>query len=44
MTDKANFADQIENDKNKNNVRCQFCNSLMLKGKEASYSEQEVRN
>ncbi|EDW11477.2 guanine nucleotide exchange factor MSS4 homolog [Drosophila mojavensis] len=42
MTDEANFADQIENEKNRTNVRCQFCNSLMLKAREASYCEQEV--
>lgn len=42
MTEEANFADQIENDKNKTNVRCQFCNSLMIKAKEAKYCEQKV--
>lgn len=42
MTEEANFADQIENDKNKTNVRCQFCNSLMIKAQEAKYCEQKV--
>lgn len=42
MTEEANFADQIEDDKNKTNVRCQFCNSLIIKAKEATYCEQKV--
>ncbi|XP_030556880.1 guanine nucleotide exchange factor MSS4 homolog [Drosophila novamexicana] len=42
MTDEANFAEQIVNDKNKTNVRCQFCNSLMLKAKEGTYAEQQI--
>ncbi|KAH8263024.1 hypothetical protein KR044_003278 [Drosophila immigrans] len=42
MTEEANFADQIADDKNKTNVRCQFCNSLMLKAHEGKYCEQEI--
>ncbi|KAH8409551.1 hypothetical protein KR222_008399 [Zaprionus bogoriensis] len=42
MTEEAKFAEQIENDKNKSNVRCQFCNSLMLKAQEAKYCEQKT--
>ncbi|EDV31257.1 uncharacterized protein Dana_GF14634 [Drosophila ananassae] len=42
MTEEAVFPDQIVDGKNKTNVRCQFCNSLMLKAQEGSYNEQEV--
>ncbi|XP_030383726.1 guanine nucleotide exchange factor MSS4 homolog [Scaptodrosophila lebanonensis] len=42
MTEESNFAAQIENDRNKLSVRCQFCNCLMLKANEGSYCEQEV--
>ncbi|KAH8324224.1 hypothetical protein KR074_001788 [Drosophila pseudoananassae] len=42
MTEEAVFPEQIVDGKNKTNVRCQFCNSLMLKAQEGSYNEQEV--
>ncbi|XP_017098022.2 guanine nucleotide exchange factor MSS4 homolog [Drosophila bipectinata] len=42
MTEEAAFPEQIVDGKNKTNVRCQFCNSLMLKAQEGSYDEQEV--
>jgi len=42
MTEEVSFAEQIENNTNKINVRCQFCNSLMLKAHEGKYCEQEV--
>ncbi|EDW78035.1 uncharacterized protein Dwil_GK24796 [Drosophila willistoni] len=38
----TNFADQIANGKNRTNVRCQFCNSFMLKAQEGSYREKEA--
>lgn len=45
MTDETNFPNEInENSQNKNSVRCQFCNSIILKAKSANYVEQEVRN
>uniref|UniRef100_A0A0K8TLE5 Putative guanine nucleotide exchange factor n=1 Tax=Tabanus bromius TaxID=304241 RepID=A0A0K8TLE5_TABBR len=43
MTDEQNFTEQIENEKNKNTVRCQFCNSLMLKPKSAKFVEDEFK-
>lgn len=44
MTDETNFCKEIDNDnnKNKNSVRCQFCNSIILKPNSANYSENEV--
>lgn len=42
MTEEANFAEQIADNHNKTNVRCQFCNSFMLKANEGMYCEQEV--
>ncbi|KAH8269737.1 hypothetical protein KR018_008657 [Drosophila ironensis] len=42
MTEEAAFPEQIVDGKNKTDVRCQFCNSLMLKAKDGSYNEQEV--
>ncbi|ALC38906.1 CG7787 [Drosophila busckii] len=42
MTEVANIEQQIVNNKNKTNVRCQFCNSLMLKAQEGSYCQQEI--
>ncbi|BFF95896.1 guanine nucleotide exchange factor MSS4 homolog [Drosophila madeirensis] len=42
MTEEANIPEQIADGKNKTNVRCQYCNSLMLKASEGSYSEQEI--
>ncbi|XP_017047956.1 guanine nucleotide exchange factor MSS4 homolog [Drosophila ficusphila] len=42
MTDEADFSDQIADGKNKTNVRCQFCNSLMLKAQEGTHSQEEV--
>lgn len=44
MTDESSFPSEInENNQNKNTVRCQFCNSIILKAKSANYVEQEVR-
>ncbi|EDW04068.1 guanine nucleotide exchange factor MSS4 homolog [Drosophila grimshawi] len=42
MTEESNFAEQIVNNHNKTNVRCQYCNSLMLKATEGTYCEQEI--
>ncbi|XP_017016123.1 guanine nucleotide exchange factor MSS4 homolog [Drosophila takahashii] len=42
MTEEADFSDQIVDGKNKSNVRCQFCNSLMLKAQEGTFSAEEV--
>lgn len=42
MTDETNFCKEIDNNKNKNSVRCQFCNSIILKPNSANYSENEV--
>ncbi|XP_016989353.1 guanine nucleotide exchange factor MSS4 homolog [Drosophila rhopaloa] len=42
MTEVSDFSDQIAGGKNKSNVHCQFCNSLMLKAQEGTYSEEEV--
>lgn len=42
MTDESNFYKEIDNNKNKNSVRCQFCDSVILKAKSANYSENEV--
>ncbi|XP_017068591.2 guanine nucleotide exchange factor MSS4 homolog [Drosophila eugracilis] len=42
MTEEGAFSEQIVDGKNKSNVRCQFCNSLMLKAQEGTYSEEEV--
>lgn len=42
MTDESDFPSQIEGDKNRNSIYCQYCNSIMLKPKTASYVEDEV--
>ncbi|EDX04213.1 guanine nucleotide exchange factor MSS4 homolog [Drosophila simulans] len=42
MTEEADFSEQITDGKNKSNVRCQFCNSLMLKAQEGTYNQEEV--
>lgn len=42
MTDETNFCKEIDNNRNKNSVRCQFCNSIILKPNSANYSENEV--
>ncbi|KAH8237928.1 hypothetical protein KR032_008066 [Drosophila birchii] len=42
MTEEADFSTHIAEGKNKSNVRCQFCNSLMLKAQEGVYSKEEV--
>ena len=43
MTDVALIPDEIGEDlENKNNVRCQFCNSLILSKKAAKYVLKEV--
>jgi len=42
MAEEADFSEQITDGKNKSNVRCQFCNSLMLKAQEGTYNQEEV--
>lgn len=42
MTEEADFSGHIAEGKNKTNVHCQFCNSLMLKAQEGVYSKEEV--
>ncbi|KAH8281473.1 hypothetical protein KR054_000833 [Drosophila jambulina] len=42
MTEEADFTAHIDEGKNKTNVRCQYCNSLMLKAQEGIYSKEEV--
>lgn len=43
MTDVALILEEIdEEQKNKNNVRCQYCNSLILSKKSAKYISKEV--
>ncbi|KAH8352140.1 hypothetical protein KR084_002243 [Drosophila pseudotakahashii] len=42
MTEAADFGELIVDGKNKSNVRCQFCNSLMLKAQEGTFSEEKV--
>ena len=44
MTEIALITDEIDQDqKNRNNVRCQFCNSLILTKKTANYILKEVQ-
>lgn len=42
MTDETNFCKEIDNNKNKNSVRCKFCSSIILKPNSANYSDNEV--
>lgn len=42
MTEETDFPKEIDDNKNKNTIRCQFCDSIILKAKSASYSETEV--
>lgn len=42
MTEETDFPNEIDNNKNKNTIRCQFCDSIILKAKSANYSENEV--
>lgn len=42
MTEETDFPSEIDNNKNKNTIRCQFCDSIILKAKSANYSENEV--
>lgn len=42
MTDESKFLDEIDDNKNKNSVHCQFCNSTILKAKSGHYTESEV--
>lgn len=43
MTEETDFPKEIDdNNKNKNTIRCQFCDSIILKAKSANYSENEV--
>ncbi|KAG4076221.1 hypothetical protein HA402_014770 [Bradysia odoriphaga] len=41
MTDESDFPSQIDENRNKNSIYCQYCDSLMLKPKTASYMEDE---
>lgn len=43
MTDEAQIPAEMLDNKNKSNVRCQFCNSLMLKPQQGNYLEIEVK-
>lgn len=43
MTDESDFPLQIDEDKNRNSIYCQFCDSLLLKPKTALYMEYEVK-
>ncbi|XP_061400966.1 guanine nucleotide exchange factor MSS4 homolog [Musca vetustissima] len=38
--DSSSITDEISNGKNKQEVRCRFCNSLMLKEQEGSYESK----
>lgn len=42
MSEEKNFKSEIVENKNKNTIRCKFCNSLMLKSMSANYIEVEV--
>lgn len=42
MTEESDFPLQIDEEKNRNSIYCQFCNSIMLKPKTAFYMEDEV--
>lgn len=43
MTEETDFPKEInELNKNKNTIRCQFCDSIILKAMTANYSENEV--
>lgn len=42
MTEETDFSEEIEDNKNKNTIRCQFCNTIILKAKSAKYIENEV--
>ncbi len=42
MTDESDFPSQIDEDKNRTSIYCQYCNSIMLKPKTALYMEDEV--
>lgn len=42
MTEETDFPKEIDDNKNKNTIRCQFCDSIILKARSASYSENEV--
>jgi hypothetical protein len=45
MTDLSVIADEIDsNNKNKRLVRCQFCNSLILRESSADFVKKEVLN
>lgn len=42
MTDESKFTTEIDNNKNKHSVHCQFCNSTILKPQSGHYTENEV--
>lgn len=42
MTDQRNSSDEIEDNKNKKSIHCQYCNSTILKAKKAFYTVIEV--
>lgn len=43
MSNDCMIANEISNNKNKQNVRCRFCNSLMLKDQQGVYEKSQVR-
>lgn len=42
MTEEKKFEEEIDDNKNKNFIICQFCKSVMLKQHSASYTENQV--
>lgn len=42
MSEDSCLATEIENDKNKQNVRCRYCNSLILKDQQGLYEKSQV--
>lgn len=42
MTEEIDFLKEVDDNKNKNTIRCHFCDSIILKAKSANYSENEV--
>lgn len=43
MSDDCTITNEIFNNKNKQNVRCRFCNSLILKDQQGVYEKSQVR-
>lgn len=42
MSEDSTFANEISNNKNKQNVRCCYCNSLILKEQQGLYEKSQV--